>query len=82
MIELEDLRRKNEMILQLQAEYQRENRELEQGLREVHTSIQNIKTGNGNKIECPTLEKLLAVGIFIPISCLIFKSNCLAHTVL
>ena len=63
-IDVEDLRRKNEHLLQLQREYQSENQQLEQGLREIHNSLKNVKA-SGQKgdlvIQCPTLDKLLHV---------------------
>lgn len=68
LIEVEELRRKNESLLKLQQDYQNENKQLEQGLREVQEQIKNIKTkgtkGGDIMIQCPTLEKLLSVSFY------------------
>jgi centrosomal protein CEP290 len=65
LIEVDELRRKNESLLKLQQKYQDENKQLEQGLKEVLDQIKNIKVkgtkGSDVIIQCPILEKLLNV---------------------
>jgi hypothetical protein len=59
------LRKKNEQLLNLQREYQNENIQLEQALKDINNSLKTVKVSNGGKgdvnIQCPSLEKLLNV---------------------
>lgn len=71
--ELETMKKRNEHLLQILFEFEQENKSLEACFIELDAKIKNVNVTNAsmakNKsketvIKCPSLEKLLSVGIY------------------